>query len=243
MMEIIPAIDLMNGQCVRLVEGDYSQKTEYSDNPIAVAQSFESAGIRRLHIVDLEGARKAKPVHLELLKKLCKETSLTIDFGGGIRTAKQIEDVLESGANQVSLGSMAVNEPELLRNWISLFGADKFFLGADVLDGYIAINAWSEKSDLPVESFIQTWMDQGIKSFFSTDVRKDGRLEGPAVDLYASLIKQFPEIILVASGGVSRVEDLQNLDATGVFGVIIGKAFYENRIETNDLKPWINYVG
>lgn len=243
MMEIIPAIDLISGQCVRLVEGDYSQKTEYSDNPVAMAQSFEAAGIRRLHVVDLEGARQAATVHLRLLTQLCSETSLIIDFGGGIRTAKQVEEILEAGASQVSLGSMAVNEPDLLRSWISLFGPEKFFLGADVLDGFIAIKAWSEQSDLSVETFLQTWMDQGVKSFFSTDVRKDGRLEGPAIELYSSLFEQFPDIDLVASGGVSKVEDLTSLEETGVCGVIIGKAFYENRIEMNDLKPWLDYAG
>lgn len=243
MMDIIPAIDLINGKCVRLIEGDYSRKTEYSDNPVELAQSFESFGIKRLHVVDLEGARLSRPVHIEQLKLICSATKLSIDFGGGIREAEHIEKILAAGATQVNLGSMAVNQPDTVKDWIKIFGAEKFFMGADVLDGFIATKAWSEKSVLSVNTFIQTWIDQGVNSFFSTDVRKDGRLEGPSLGLYKSLVKSFPELEIVASGGVSCLRDIQDLDKTGVGGVIVGKALFENRIQLSELKPWIQNVG
>lgn len=243
MMEIIPAIDLYNGSCVRLVEGDYQQKTEYPGDPVEQALAFQALGVKRLHVVDLEGAQKGQPVHTDTLSRICQATSMKIDFGGGIRTANQVEELLKAGAYQISLGSIAVQNPSLVAQWIGHFGPDRFFLGADVLDGFIATQAWTKKTALPVEEFIQGWKEQGIENFFSTDVRKDGRLEGPALDLYRQLLESFPDIRLVASGGVASVSDLEELSLTGVAGVIIGKALYENRITMDELKPWIKDVS
>lgn len=239
MMEIIPAIDLIGQKCVRLIEGDFARKTEYSDDPVAQALSFQDYGVTRLHVVDLEGAKSSSPKHLKVLEKICSSTNLIVDFGGGVREAKDVEAILSAGARMVSLGSVAVKDPGKVEGWITSFGADKFFLGADVLRGMIATDAWQNVSSISVNSFIQSWIDRGIKSFFSTDVTKDGKLEGPAFELYDTLVSKFPEIELVASGGVSEIGELPRLAESGVSGVIIGKAIYEGRISMNQLKPWL----
>ncbi len=238
-MQIIPAIDLIDHKCVRLIQGDYEQKTEYSSDPVAQAKEFEQAGIARLHVVDLEGARNSKPVHIDLLTRMCHETNLRIDFGGGVRNTSDVKSIIEAGAAMISIGSIAVDDPEKVIEWIDLFGADKFFMGADLKDGKIATHAWKNQSAYTAEEFIRKWNHYGISNFFSTDVSRDGKLEGPAIDLYKGLISLFPNLNVVASGGVSSLNDLFSLTKTGVSGVIVGKAIYEGRIKLNELKPWL----
>jgi phosphoribosylformimino-5-aminoimidazole carboxamide ribotide isomerase len=238
-MQIIPAIDLIDHKCVRLIQGDYEQKTEYSNDPVAQAKEFEQAGITRLHVVDLEGARNSKPAHVDLVARMCHETKLKIDFGGGVRNTSDVKIIIEAGAAMISIGSIAVDDPEKVIEWIDLFGADKFFIGADVKDGKIATHAWKNQSAYTAEEFISKWNHFGISNFFSTDVSRDGKLEGPAIDLYKRLISLFPNLNIVASGGVSSLNDLFSLADTGVSGVIVGKAIYEGRIKLNELKPWL----
>ncbi|MBT3242291.1 MAG: 1-(5-phosphoribosyl)-5-[(5-phosphoribosylamino)methylideneamino]imidazole-4-carboxamide isomerase [Bacteroidetes bacterium] len=242
MMEIIPAIDLINGTAVRLIEGDFNRQTIYSENPLSVALSFQDAGLRRLHIVDLEGARNGAPKQLKLLHTLCRETDLNIDFGGGVRERIDVEKILEAGAQKVSIGSIALSDPKTVMDWIAEFGYETFFVGADVRDGHIATHAWLRKSKVSLTGFIDYWNKLGVADFFCTDISRDGTLKGPATELYRDILADYPNINLVASGGVSGVEDLENLSETGVTGVIIGKAFYEGKLDFNHLKPWI-YAG
>lgn len=238
MMKVIPAIDLIGQQVVRLTQGDFEQKTSYRLDPVELAQEFERAGFSRLHVVDLEGAKAGETRHLEVLSAICHSTGLQVDFGGGVRTADQVRKILDAGAVMISLGSITVKEPVVVKEWIRIFGSDKFFLGADVKGKQIAINAWQSQSDLNVTDFIANWMEQGIHHFFSTDVERDGRMEGPAIELYRLLISQFQDIQLTASGGVSCLADLEELEACGVAGAIVGKAIYEGKIGLDELAKW-----
>ena len=239
MIDLIPAIDIINGSCVRLVEGDFDRKTDYGHDPVMMTKFFEGAGFKRLHVVDLEGARSGSPIHIPLLKRMANDRKITIDFGGGVREADQVEEILKAGAKQVSIGSIAVKDPDKVVEWIQKFGPESFLLGADIKDGKIATNAWMETSSLTIDEFLSTWIEKGIKQFFCTDVSRDGKLQGPALDLYKKIKKDFPEIYIVASGGVSNVGDIQELDDAGIDAVIFGKAYYEGRITINELSKWL----
>ncbi len=235
-MILIPAIDIIDGKCVRLTEGDYSQKKIYNEHPLEVAKAFEDAGLQRLHLVDLDGARNGAVKNWKVLEAIAGKTDLVIDFGGGIKTEKDLNIVFNSGAALATIGSMAVKNDQEFIKWLDNFGADKFFLGADVKDEKIAVNGWLETTDIWVYDFIQKYIGKGVHQIFCTDVSKDGKLEGPSLDLYKTIVQQFPELYFVASGGVSSMNDLDELRKIGCKGVIIGKAIYEGRISLTDLK-------
>ena len=236
MMELIPAIDLIDGKVVRLTEGDYSQKKIYADDPLDMAKQFEEAGIRRLHLVDLDGAKKGEVVNWKVLERIASKTNLHVDFGGGVKKEEDVMRILESGASWVTIGSMAVKKPELVREWVELYGADRFFLGADVRDEKLAISGWQELTSIDVHKFISSFLAVGLEYIFCTDISKDGRLEGSSVELYKKILSRNKSIQLVASGGVSTLQDLYDLQEAGCKGAIIGKAIYENRISLDDLK-------
>ncbi len=240
MIDIIPAIDLIEGKAVRLRKGRFEEKTVYSDDPVQVARQFEEAGIQYLHVVDLDGARTGEPANLDILGKITSSTGLKVDFGGGIRSRDSLIRILETGAWQVSIGSLAVINPGLLEEWIGEFGPERFFLGADVRDERIVYHGWRDDTNIGWNEFISKWMGSGVNRFFCTDVERDGDLAGPAIDLYSRMIAHFPEIELVASGGVSGPEDIRSLETAGLSGVIIGKALYEGKISLHPLKPTRN---
>ena len=237
-MQIIPAIDIIEGKCVRLTEGDYAQKTIYNENPLEVAKAFEAVGIQRLHLVDLDGAKAGAVKNWKVLESIALNTKLVIDFGGGIKTDNEVAHVFERGASLATIGSIAVANPTLFLSWVNKYGAEKFFLGADVKDNLIAVNGWMQTSTISIESFLTDYLAHGITNIFCTDVSKDGRLEGPSTALYQSLIQLFPNLNLVASGGVSSLQDLEALDAIGCAGAIVGKAIYENRISLASLQQF-----
>jgi phosphoribosylformimino-5-aminoimidazole carboxamide ribotide isomerase len=234
-MEIIPAIDIIDGKCVRLTQGDYAQKTIYNERPLEVARQFEDAGLNRLHLVDLDGAKAGAIKNWKVLETIAGKTSLIIDFGGGIKTEKDVQIVFDSGAKFATVGSVAVKNEEEFVRWLLQFGAGRFLLGADVKNEKIAIHGWQETSDLWIYDFIEKYIQQGITQLFCTDVSKDGKLEGPATDLYKNIIDKFPNLHFIASGGVSSIKDLIELEQAGCKGAIVGKAIYENRISLSDL--------
>ncbi|GGZ25990.1 1-(5-phosphoribosyl)-5-[(5-phosphoribosylamino) methylideneamino] imidazole-4-carboxamide isomerase [Echinicola pacifica] len=238
-MEIIPAIDIIGGKCVRLTQGDYEQKKEYADNPLEVAQKFESAGIRRLHLVDLDGAKAKTIVNKAVLESIAKNTSLKVDFGGGVQSDETIQMAFEAGAVQVTGGSIAVKNPDLFEGWITKHGAEKIILGADAKDRKIAISGWEETTEADVIDFIKNYVQKGISYVICTDVAKDGLLQGPSVDLYKEILQEIPGVKLIASGGVSKMEDLEDLQKIGVYGTIVGKAFYEGRITLEQLASFV----
>jgi phosphoribosylformimino-5-aminoimidazole carboxamide ribotide isomerase len=237
-MQIIPAIDIIDGKCVRLTQGDYAQKTIYNENPLEVAKAFEDAGIQRLHLVDLDGAKAGTVKNWKVLETIAVQTKLVIDFGGGIKTDNDVAHVFERGASLATIGSIAVANPVLFLSWVNKYGADRFFLGADVKDNFIAVNGWMHTSTTSIDTFIGDYLAKGISNIFCTDVSKDGRLEGPSTELYQSLIRSFPNLKLVASGGVSSLQDLEVLDSIGCAGAIVGKAIYENRISLESLQQF-----
>jgi len=239
-MEIIPAIDCIDGKCVRLTQGDYAQKTVYHDDPLEVAMQFEAAGIKRLHLVDRDGAKAGKVVNWKVLERIATHTTLEIDFGGGIKKEEDLKKVMDCGAKWAVIGSLAVKEPLVFSQWIKKYGSEYFFLGADVRKSKIAVSGWQETTDTGILEFLDQYYLQGIEYIFCTDISKDGKLEGPAVELYRDIITHNKSIRLVASGGVSGVEDLELLKSSGCAGVIIGKAIYENRITLADLKPYLS---
>lgn len=230
MIELIPAIDIINGQCVRLTKGDYSQKTVYNDNPVVVAQRFERLGFKRLHIVDLDGAKSKHIVNDEVLRRITSETKLIVDFGGGIKTDDDIEKAFAAGASMVTIGSVAVTDRERFIGWLQKYGADKIILGADVRGGMISINGWKEDSQQELLPFLKYYVDKGVKNVLCTEISRDGTLSGPAMDLYRKVMAEYPEIHLIASGGVSSNEDIEALEAAGIPAVVFGKAFYEGKI-------------
>jgi phosphoribosylformimino-5-aminoimidazole carboxamide ribotide isomerase len=234
-MTIIPAIDIIDGKCVRLTKGDYAQQVVYNENPLEVAKQFEAAGIERLHIVDLDGAKAGKIINLKVLETVASGTSLTIDFGGGIKTISDVGNVFNAGAAIVTLGSLAVKHPELLEEWLMEFGTQKFLVGADVLDGKIKISGWLEDGGIDLYSFIGKMLGVGVTNIFCTDISKDGVMEGPSIDLYKQIMEEHPEVNLVASGGVSNVNDVLQLKEIGCAGVIIGKAIYEGKVSLAEL--------
>ncbi|HTN07313.1 1-(5-phosphoribosyl)-5-[(5-phosphoribosylamino)methylideneamino]imidazole-4-carboxamide isomerase [Agriterribacter sp.] len=235
-MEIIPAIDIIDGKCVRLTQGDYAQKKIYNEHPLEVAKEFEDAGLQRLHLVDLDGAKAGQVKNWKVLEAIAGKTALTIDFGGGIKQEEDVNIVFNSGAALATVGSIAVkNEEELLR-WFTLFSADKFLLGADVKDEKIAIGGWLETTGIWVYDFIEKYIRHGVKQIFCTDVSKDGKLEGPAIDLYKNILQKFPSLHFIASGGVSSIDDLHALRDAGCNGAIVGKAIYEGKVKIKDLR-------
>lgn len=238
-MEIIPAIDLIDGKCVRLTQGDYNQKTEYSSDPLEIAKRFEDSGIRRLHLVDLDGAKQKKIVNHAVLKRIASNTNLHIDFGGGIQSDEDIALAFDCGAKQITGGSIAVRNEEMLLNWIAKYGADKIILGADCLNEVIAVHGWQESAGISVYDLIEKYTKAGIQYCICTDVSKDGLLQGPSMDLYKKILEKFPTLKLIASGGVSQFSDLEELEALGVFGTIVGKAYYEERISLEQLSSFV----
>jgi phosphoribosylformimino-5-aminoimidazole carboxamide ribotide isomerase len=238
-MEIIPAIDLIEGKCVRLTQGDYSQKKIYNENPLEVAKSFEDIGIQRLHLVDLDGAKKGEVVNLKVLESIASKTSLIIDFGGGIKKDSDINSVFDAGAALATIGSVAVKNKDLFFNWIAKYGTARILLGADVKEEKIAIGGWLETTDISVFDFIAENLEQGIHTVFCTDISKDGLLQGPSIELYKKIKLKFPGLNLIASGGVAGMEDLEALAAADCSGAIVGKAIYEGRISMNQLKQYV----
>lgn len=235
MIELIPAIDIINGQCVRLTKGDYDQKKVYNDDPAAVAKEFEQLGFKRLHIVDLDGAKSKHIVNDAVLRKITTETKLIVDFGGGIKTEEDIEKAFEAGASMVTVGSIAVTKPALFIQWLDKYGADKMILGADVRNGMISINGWKEDSKEELLPFLKKYIDAGVKNVLCTEISKDGTLQGPAVTLYKEVMKAYPQLHLIASGGVSQKKDIEELEREGIPAVVFGKAIYEGRIDLKEL--------
>ena len=239
-MRIIPAIDIINGQCVRLTQGDYNRKKVYNTNPLEVAKSFEAAGIRYLHLVDLDGARLGQVENYKVLEAIASNTNLQVDFGGGLRTNEDVERVFSAGAKQITGGSIAVKNPNLFKTWLDQFGSKKIILGADALGGNIAIQGWAKNTDLPVSGFISDNQKKGVEYVICTDISKDGALTGPAIALYKTIMEENMDIKLIASGGVAGVSDLAELKQLGVDGVIVGKAIYEGKITLNQLQDYVN---
>ncbi len=237
-MRLIPAIDIINGQCVRLTKGDYSTKKVYNENPLEVAKMFQDSGIEYLHLVDLDGAKAKHIVNYKILEKLAVQTNLKIDFGGGLKSDDDLRIAFESGAQQITGGSIAVKNPHLFESWINQYGFEKIILGADCIHGNIAIQGWQEESSLEVLPFIDDYTKKGIKNVICTDISKDGMLQGPAFELYTSILNQNPELNLIGSGGVSGIEELSKLKAIGCEGVIIGKAIYEGKISLKSLEQF-----
>lgn len=238
-MRIIPAIDIINGECVRLSKGDYNQKTVYSKNVLDVAKNFEDNGIQFLHLVDLDGAKQNRIINYKILEQISTQTNLIIDFGGGLKSEEDIKIAIESGAKQVTLGSVAIKNPELFLESLEKYGSEKIILGADARKEKIAISGWLEESETNIYDFIKEKTESGIQYVISTDIDKDGMLEGPSFDLYEKIIGENPNIKLIASGGITSASDLEKVKSIGCEGAIIGKALYENRITFNDLKPFL----
>jgi len=231
MIELIPAIDIIGGQCVRLTKGDYDAKTVYSYSPVEVAQRFEALGFKRLHVVDLDGAKSKHIVNTAVLKEITAKTNLTVDFGGGIKTEEDINMAFDCGATMVTVGSVAVTQKELFAKWLDAFGADKIILGADVRGDKISINGWKEDSTEDIVSFLKYYTDRGVRNVLCTDISKDGTLQGPAFTLYNKILAAFPSLNLIASGGVSSVEDIRRLEKEGLPSVVFGKAIYEGKVD------------
>ena len=238
MIELIPAIDIIGGQCVRLTKGDYNQKTVYGEDPVSIAKDFEEMGFRRLHVVDLDGAKSKHIVNEEVLHRITSATHLTVDFGGGIKTDEDIQKAFAAGAAMVTVGSIAVTCPELCERWINEYGAEKIILGADVRNGKISINGWKEDSAEDLIPFLRKYVEMGIKNVLCTEISKDGTLGGPAIELYKSVMDVFPELHLIASGGVSSNEDIYRLEEAGIPAVVFGKAMYEGKIDVKQLLAW-----
>jgi phosphoribosylformimino-5-aminoimidazole carboxamide ribotide isomerase len=240
MIELIPAIDIIDGKCVRLVQGLYRRKKTYSDQPLQVARHFADLGVRRLHLVDLDGAKVGRVVNLGILRSIADNTPLIIDFGGGIKSDEDIRSVFDAGAAMITAGSIAVKNRELVEKWLAQYSAEKIILGADIRNGKISINAWQEDTSLRIFDFVQAYSELGITRLICTDIARDGMLGGTAVDLYMALKERFPTMEIIASGGVSGMEDIRILDQAGIDGVIFGKAFYEGNIRSQEIKEFLN---
>lgn len=239
-MDIIPAIDLIDGKCVRLSQGDYERKTIYNENPLEVAKAFEDHGIHRLHLVDLDGAKAHHIVNQRVLEKIASQTSLIIDFGGGLKTDDDLRIAFECGAQMITGGSIAVKSPAVFESWISKFGSEKIILGADVNKEKIAVTGWTEETELLLLPFLEGYIKKGIRKVICTDIRKDGMLQGPSTELYKKILSVYPDLYLVASGGVSSLADLEMLAEAGLPAVIFGKAIYEGRITLKALRPFLS---
>lgn len=237
MIELIPAIDIIGGKCVRLSQGDYESRKVYNENPLEVAKMLEAGGIRRLHLVDLDGAASAHIVNYRVLEKIATGTSLVVDFGGGVKSDEDLRVAFESGAQMVTGGSIAVRNPELFIRWIEKYGPERIILGADVKDRRIAVGGWKEESAVELFSFLDNYRRQGVSKVICTDISRDGMLQGPSLGLYKELLEHAPDLYLIASGGVSSVDDIYRLEENGVPAVVFGKALYEGRITLDDLSP------
>ena len=239
MIELIPAIDIIDGKCVRLSQGDYDRKKVYNENPLEVAKEFEANGIQRLHVVDLDGAKSSHVVNYKALDAIAGHTSLTIDFGGGIKTDEDLVIAFENGAHMVTLGSVAVKKPELFKKWLHQYGAEKIILGADVKDNRISVSGWLEEGPQELMPFLTNYTQEGVSKVLCTDISRDGMLQGPSIELYKQVMQRFPTMHLIASGGVSGVDDIIRLDDAGIPAVVFGKALYEGRITMKDLKRFM----
>ena len=240
MIELIPAIDIIGGQCVRLTKGDYDQKTVYRNSPAEVAKEFEQIGFKRLHVVDLDGAKSKHIVNEQVLKAITTETNLVVDFGGGIKTDADIEKAFSAGASMVTVGSIAVTDPDRFMGWLDKYGASRIILGADVRNGKISINGWKEDSGEALLPFMKKYIDAGVRNVLCTEISKDGTLAGPAIDLYKEMMATYPELHLIASGGVSSIDDIKALEVAGIPAVVFGKAIYEGKINLKELWDWQN---
>lgn len=243
MIELIPAIDIIEGKCVRLSQGDYTRQVIYNEDPLEVALAFEAHGLSRLHLVDLDGAKANHIVNWKVLERIASRTSLVIDFGGGLKATSDLEVAFSSGAKMVTGGSVAVKNPELFAGWIERYGSDKIILGADVKDDKIAVSGWTEETQLCWPDFIEGYRQKGILKVISTDINRDGMLQGPAVELYKQMLERFPNLYLIASGGVSCLQDIVRLEEAKVPAVIFGKAIYEGHIKLNELIRFIDEAG
>jgi phosphoribosylformimino-5-aminoimidazole carboxamide ribotide isomerase len=234
-MYIIPAIDIIGGKCVRLSQGDYNQVTQYFDDPLDAAMLFEDNGIKKLHLVDLDGAKEKRIINYKTLEKIASKTKLHIDFGGGLQSNEDLRIAFECGAKQVTGGSIAVKNPPIFLEWLQVHGSEKIILGSDTKDRMIAVHGWQETSTIHLFDFLADYVAKGVKYTISTDVSKDGMLQGPSLEMYKEMKEKFENLHIIASGGVSSVQDLENLKQVGVYGVIVGKGFYEGRISVKDL--------
>jgi phosphoribosylformimino-5-aminoimidazole carboxamide ribotide isomerase len=237
-MDIIPAIDIMNGKCVRLTQGDYGQKKIYNERPLEVAKAFEGAGLNRVHLVDLDGAKAGAVKNWKVLELIAGHTKLQIDFGGGIHSTQDVDILFDAGSKWATVGSVAVKNEDLFSDWLIHYGTDKFLVGADVKDELIAVNGWQEITNIKLDDFLKRMTDKGVEQLFCTDISKDGLLEGPSITLYKHVISQFPSLHLIASGGVGRMADLHALRSIGCKGAIIGKSIYEGKITLSELSGW-----
>lgn len=240
MIEIIPAIDIIGGKCVRLTNGDYEKQRTYADNPAEMAAELESLGARRLHVVDLDGAKSRHIVNTATLEQITGRTNLVVDFGGGIKSEDDIERAFRFGASMVTVGSVAVTDKALMQRWIDTYGAERIILGADVRDGRISVNGWKEDSQEEIADFLEYYINKGVTKVLCTDISRDGTLEGPSLELYRKILRRFPDLYLIASGGVSGVGDIRELDSAGVPAVVFGKAFYEGRISKEEFRNLFN---
>lgn len=238
MIEIIPAIDIIDGKCVRLSQGDYGQKTVYSTTPLEMARLYAEHGVKRLHLVDLDGAKASHPCNLTSLREIASEQLLAIEWGGGIKSREHLDEVFKAGADYAIIGSLAVKQPELMEEWLKEFGGEKIILGADLRDGKVSVNGWLEDSELTIDDIISRFIPFGLKEAIVTDISKDGMLAGPNVELYKGLRNRFPEITFTVSGGISGIDDIRSLNSLGLPRVIVGKAIYENRISLSDLREF-----
>ncbi|PHN03084.1 1-(5-phosphoribosyl)-5-[(5-phosphoribosylamino)methylideneamino]imidazole-4-carboxamide isomerase [Flavilitoribacter nigricans] len=238
-MQIIPAIDIIDGKCVRLTQGDYQQKKVYNEDPLEVAQQFEDAGLTRLHLVDLDGAKASRIINHKVLERLASNTGLHIDFGGGLKSDEDVRIAFDSGARQITGGTVAVKDPELFEGWLQQYGSDRIILGSDVKDGMVAVSGWQEKSQLELFPFLQDYLAKGVRYTICTDVSKDGLLAGSALDLYRQIRETFPDLNLIASGGVTSMQEVEQLAEIGCFGAIIGKAIYEQKISLGELRAFV----
>ncbi len=239
MIQIIPAIDIIDGKCVRLSQGDYNQKKIYNENPLEVAKQFEDAGIQRLHLVDLDGAKSSRIINYKTLETIAANTNLIIDFGGGLKSDEDLQIAFNSGAQMITGGSIAVKNAEIFTSWITKYGAQKIILGADVQNNMIAISGWQESTELPLFDFLQSYIEKGISQTICTDISKDGMLQGPATELYKTMKQQFTQLYIIASGGVATMSDIEQLNAEGIDAVITGKAIYEGNISLKQIADFL----
>lgn len=235
MIKIIPAIDIINGHCVRLSQGDYQRITDYSESPAAMAENFEALGFKRLHVVDLDGARSGKVINIKALKEITSRTNLIVDFGGGIKSEEDLKNVFEAGANAVSIGSIAVSDPDIVSLWADSFGAEKFIISADVRDNIVRTNGWTKNSGITLNQLISRYRNKNIRRVLCTDISRDGMLCGSNIELYQTIMEQFPDCKLIASGGISSLDDIKKLDEAKIPAVVIGKAIYEQQINLEEL--------
>lgn len=235
MIKIVPAIDIINGHCVRLSQGDYQRITDYSESPAAMAENFEALGFKRLHVVDLDGARSGKVINIKALKEITSRTNLIVDFGGGIKSEEDLKNVFEAGASAVSIGSLAVSDPDIVSLWADSFGAEKFIISADVRDNIVRTNGWTKNSGITLNQLISRYRNKNIRRVLCTDISRDGMLCGSNIELYQTIMEQFPDCKLIASGGISSLDDIKKLDEAKIPAVVIGKAIYEQQINLEEL--------